>query len=102
MTKEIQSVLAAAQTLPVKELPHLIGQLAECQATAQARLNAAPASISEPHDELVAIDRAADRLGVSRDYLYRHAADLPFARRMGRKLVFSSLGIDKYIQKKGR
>jgi hypothetical protein len=99
MTRELQAVLVAAQTLPVQELPRLIGQLAECQATAQARLNVAPALPSKQHDELVDVAAASDRLGVSKDYLYRHAKELPFARNVGSRLLFSSLGIDAYIQK---
>lgn len=102
MTDDLQRVLAAAQTLPVQELPRLIGQLAECQATAQARLNMGPALPSKQHDELVDVDAAAVRLGVSKDYLYRHAKELPFTRNVGSRLLFSSLGIDAYIQKRVR
>lgn len=52
-------------------------------------------------DRLLTVAEAAARLGVSKDYLYRHAKKLPFARRMGRKLLFSSEGINQYI-KRGR
>jgi hypothetical protein len=49
-------------------------------------------------DELLPIEEASRRMGVSKDYLYRHGAELPFTRRVGRKLLFSSLGIERYIQ----
>jgi len=50
-------------------------------------------------DELLDVDEAAERLAMSKEYLYRHHGKLPFARRMGRKLLFSSLGITEYIKK---
>jgi excisionase family DNA binding protein len=54
-------------------------------------------------DELLSVEAAAEWLGVSADYLYRHNGQLPFSRRMGRKLLFSSAGIDAFIrQKRGR
>jgi excisionase family DNA binding protein len=50
----------------------------------------------------LAVNAAAERLGVSTDYLYRHQDEFPFTRRIGRKLLFSSLGIDAYLKKKER
>jgi excisionase family DNA binding protein len=44
------------------------------------------------------IDEASSRLGISPDYLYRHHKSLPFTRHIGRKLLFSAKGIDKYIR----
>jgi len=52
---------------------------------------------SEP-DSLLDVPTAARRLGVSRDWLYRHAHQLPFTVRQGRLLRFSSHGIDRYIK----
>jgi excisionase family DNA binding protein len=58
--------------------------------------------VQDRHEELLTVESAAERLGVSTDYVYRHAEQFPFTRHMGRKLVFSSLGIDEYIRKKAR
>ena len=91
------SVLLAARELPVEELPELIGQLEAAKATAWARLSWPPSG-THRHDELLTVETAATRLGVSADYLYRHSKDYPFTQRQGRKLLFSALGIDKYIQ----
>jgi hypothetical protein len=92
-----EDILRAARELPPDELPDLIGQLEAAKATAWARLSA-PAASSQPHDELLSIEVAAERLGVSRDYLYRHHSQYPFTRRQGRKLLFSALGIAKHIR----
>jgi hypothetical protein len=91
-------ILEAARELPAEELPSLIGQLEAAKATALARLTA-PAP-SSAHDELLGVAEAARRLGVSEDYLYRHHEEYAFARKQGRKLLFSALGIDRYIRQK--
>lgn len=96
MKPALQAVLVAAQTLPIQELPRLIGQLAECQATAQARLSTPPPT--QTPDELLTVDAAAVRLGMSKEYLYRHAKQFPFTRQIGRSVRFSALGIEAHIR----
>src|SRR5690348_5152958 len=97
MRTELQTVLSAVREMPPEDLPRLLGDLEEIRATAMVRLTA-PQSAPAQHDELLTIEQAAERLGMSTDYLYRHAKKLPFARRNGRSLRFSSLGIDRYIR----
>ena len=89
-----QPVLEAARTLPPAELPRLLGDLAEVQATAQARLSV-PAPAPAPSDELLNVSQAAAKLNCSKDTLYKR--DFPFVRRLGRKRLFSSRGIDDYL-----
>ncbi len=89
----------AARELPAEELPDFIGRLESAKAVAWARLMA-PASEPQEHDELLSVEVAAERLGISKDYLYRHHSQYPFTRRQGRKLLFSALGIEKYIQQR--
>jgi hypothetical protein len=88
----------AARDLPAEELPNFIGQLESIKATAWARLTA-PTPVRPEHDALVSVKTAAERLGISRDYLYRHHAQYSFTRRQGRKLLFSALGIERRIRK---
>jgi excisionase family DNA binding protein len=95
MRNELQTVLMAARELPAGELPCFLGELEEIRCTAMARLTT-PAAVQRP-DELLTVEQAAERLGVSANYLYRNHSRLPFVRRMGRTLRFSSLGIDEYI-----
>jgi excisionase family DNA binding protein len=99
MRNELQTVLLVARELPEGELPRLLGELEEIRCTAMARLTMlAPA---QRPDELLMVEQAAERLGLSVDYLYRNHSRLPFTRRMGRSLRFSSLGIDEYIKRTG-
>ena len=98
MRPELQLILKIARELPTDELPSLLGQIEEVRYTALSRLTAPQhTTFSEP-EQLLDITEAASRLKVSEDYLYRHSKDFPFTRREGRKLLFSSSGIDRYIK----
>ena len=97
---QLVALLAVAKTVPAEDLPRLLGDLEEIRATAMARL-AAPAP-TQPQDELLDAGEAARRLGLSVDYLYHHHKNFPFSQRIGRRLLFSSRGIEQFIsQKKG-
>lgn len=98
MRQELQFLLRAAREVPAHELPGLLGEIEEIRYTALARLNAPAQALSAEPDQLLTISEAASRLNVSRDYLYRHGKELAFTRRMGRKLLFSNSGIEKYIR----
>jgi excisionase family DNA binding protein len=97
MRTELQSVLSAVLEMRPEQLPELLGELEVVRSTAMMKLTA-PIS-AQPHDELLSIEQASERLGMSTDYLYRHSKTLPFTRRMGRKLLFSSLGIEQFINR---
>ena len=97
MRDELQFVLRVARALPTDELPRFLGEIEEVRCTAMARL-AAPAPVqSSGSDELLDTEEASRRLGVSKDYLYRHHREFAFTRRVGRKLLFSMLGIERHI-----
>ena len=99
MRNELQTVLNSLQGMQREKLPELLGELEVIRATAVMRL-AAPTVMPQRHDSLLDVKEASERLGMSTDYLYRNSQALPFTRREGRKLLFSSLGIDAYIAKK--
>jgi excisionase family DNA binding protein len=90
-----QELGIAARTLPADALPDFLSSLEKVRVLAFARLMAPAPNLK--NDELVGIEEAARRLGISKHYLYRHAGQFPFVRHIGRKLLFSSLGIDRYI-----
>jgi predicted DNA-binding transcriptional regulator AlpA len=49
-------------------------------------------------DRLLNASEAAERLGVARRWLYRHAARLPFTRRLSAGVLrFSLAGINKWL-----
>ena len=85
----------AVDALPPQELATLIAILARAQACAVARLATAGVA-RQPHvhhdqtDRLLDVREAATRLGMSADWLYRNKNRLPFTRRLGRAVRFSS------------
>jgi excisionase family DNA binding protein len=98
MRQELQVVLRAVREVATEDLPALLGELEQVRYTAIARLSGPSSPSPREHDCLVSVEEAADRLGISTDYLYRHADDYPFTRRIGSRLLFSRAGIDQFIQ----
>ncbi len=86
---------------PPERLAAIIVALSTRMAAASARLLAmpmvGPGRTTGP-DENLDVAEAARRLGVSKDWLYRHAKGLPFTVRVGRRLVFSTRGMDRWNQ----
>jgi excisionase family DNA binding protein len=98
MRDSLESALTLARNLPQDELPRLLGDLAEISATATARL---VSSVVEARpDQMLDVEEAARRMGVSKDYLYRHQKKFTFARRIGRKLLFSSISLEKFLARR--
>jgi excisionase family DNA binding protein len=77
-----------ARVLVAKLAPLLFGLFASAHASDGG------ASVT---DRSLTVKEAADRLGVSPSYLYKHADDYSFSRREGRRLVFSERGLDRYL-----
>jgi excisionase family DNA binding protein len=92
----------ALDLVPIKEMPELLSQIERLKALIWLRLMRIPASsIREPSppDWLLEVSEAAKCLGVSKDYLYRHAKQWPFAVRVGPgQLRFSERGLERWIK----
>jgi excisionase family DNA binding protein len=82
------------------QIPALLTQLSAVQASMAARLVAASQDAAKELTEqsLLTIEDAAQRLGVSKDWLYRRTRRLPFVVRVGGRIRFSPSGIDRYIR----
>ena len=93
--------------LPVDQIPRLLGELETVRARLWARL-ALPngngqAMHAAPGDRRLNVQQTAAKLGVTKDYLYRHADRLPFTIRIGRGLGFWEAGVERYLhQRTGR
>jgi len=86
------------------EIPALLAHLAGVQVVLLARLvsagngNGAVVKAPAEPDKLLTAEEAAPILGVTPRWLYRHARQLPFARRLSRKaLRFSDAGLRRYM-----
>ena len=73
-------------------------RLGTVKAILAARL-AAPGTANGP-DRLLTAQEVHERTTFSVDWLYRHANALPFARRVGRKVLFSEAGLAKWLAKR--
>jgi excisionase family DNA binding protein len=95
-----------ARDLPPNVAADLLVKLAGVQSLLLARALAPSRNGHEPppEDKLFTVAEAAERLGVSEDWLYRRARKLPFAVRVSpRHVRFSARGIERYIrQREGR
>ncbi len=89
----------AIRVAPPEERPGLVVALAARLAQLGAGL-AAPTSSGNGRpaeaDENLSTKQAARRLGMSADYLYRHADKLPFTVKIGRRVLFSARGLEKW------
>jgi predicted DNA-binding transcriptional regulator AlpA len=101
MIPELEAALRSARGLASDELPRFLGELETVRAVAWSRLTSSAPAIQQSRDELLDIEEAARRLGISASYLYRNHQRFPFSRRVGRSLRFSAQGMDDYIQETG-
>jgi len=84
----------------VKALPPGSSVILPRDALLQAIEGDGSTSVQPPEqaDQLLTVREAAKRLGVSTRYVYGHADDYPFARRLGPKtLRFSERGLEKWL-----
>ena len=76
--------------------------LAETYAKLAEELKKPPAPEGEPVNRLRTIRWAAQRLGCSETYLYRHASELPFMRKHGSRWRVSEAAVDAYVRSMGQ
>ena len=90
---------AKVATVPPGRIPALLSQLSALQGAMAARLISADCDdTTSSEDTLLTVDQAAERLGVSTDWLFRRSRTLPFVVRLGRHLRFSNRGINRYLR----
>jgi len=96
LEKHLRTVRELSSVEPVAELPRLFAALEEIRTSALIRITKPAQPPIE--DRLMDVRDAAELLGVAPAYLYRNRAKFPFIRRMGKRLLFSAAGIQRYIQ----
>jgi excisionase family DNA binding protein len=93
-------------TLPLEAVALIRAELMRLDTLLQIRVSQAGGQSraeGNGEDRLLTVEEAAVKLNLSVDQLYRMAAKLPFTVRLGRKLLFSLVGIERYIrQRAGR
>ena len=91
---------AQIESASVDALPTLVGELEALKAAAWRRLIVPrpDPTITNQADRFLTIPELATKLGQSRDWLYRHADQLPFATRIGRQWRFSERGAERWMK----
>ena len=100
--QDIAESPALASGLPPDVVDALLGECSVFRGTLVNRILALRVNGSSQTDRptegarLLNVREAAAKPGTTEDWLYRHAADLPFTARVGKKRVrFSDAGMDR-------
>lgn len=91
--------LEAIDSMPAAALPAVLARAAAVQTRVAARLVALGPAAPAIEDRLLTIEEASRELGKSTTWLYHQAKHLPFTRRVGRSLRFSSRGLQKFLDR---
>jgi len=93
----LAALLADPGSVPADQIADAIGELERAKATLWARLAAPVPANGIGEDRLLTIDQAAERLGVTRDWL-RRRPELPFVVKLSEGVArYSSRGIEQWI-----
>jgi excisionase family DNA binding protein len=102
--REIEELLASLKEISAEKIPAVLSQLAAAQSMLAARLlqngssNGTHWESKAGAGKLLNVEEAAERTGMSQDWLYRHSSTLPFTVKVGRSLRFSEAGLEKWIR----
>lgn len=114
MTDDARTALAAleaeAATAPASELPDLLGRLETIKSRAWARLSShapqpaptVPATPApKPAERLLTAEQAAERLGRSKWWVYRHSQELPHVVLPGGRAAYSEARLERWLRDLG-
>lgn len=100
-TIHVKFALPEPGAIEQAEIPAALSALAALQSALAVRLmNGTPAPVPVPpeSDRMLTVDEAAALLRRRRTWIYRHAATLPFVKRISRKsLLCSEAGIKRWL-----
>ena len=97
---DLAAAIADPASVPLEQIPAAIGELEKAKAILWARLAVSGGNGTGPGDHMLDIDEAAARTGMSKAWLYRHHGTLPFAKKIGRKVVFSEQGLGRWLARR--
>ena len=102
MTADLNELLAEpvlAAQLPDEEASALVVSLAGLLAALGARLAMREQTPSQGPTRLLSVAETAERMGVSKDWLYKNGEDLPFSRKVGRRRLFDEGGMERWMKR---
>jgi excisionase family DNA binding protein len=84
-------------SLPAAAAGVLLAQITPLQTALLVRILGAVSGPSGT-DHCISVPAAAQRLGVSRGFIYKHKATLPFVRQIGSRIRCSEAGVTAWLQ----
>jgi predicted DNA-binding transcriptional regulator AlpA len=95
--------IVSGDVFTADDVPSILARVAAINsAVAIVLATGAHSNDATTEDRRLGVNEAAVRLGVTAQWLYRHARTLPFVQRLGRKIGFSARGIGRYLQRRGQ
>ena len=90
-----------ADRLAALEPAQVVGELEALRVVAFQEAIRPPAAHPAPSNGLN-VEAVVQRTGMSKDWLYREARKgrLPFARRLGRRVVFDEVGLARWLERR--
>lgn len=98
---DISSLLKDASRIgqiPASQIPALLTQLSSLQTAIASRLIVNDEEAADDADQMLTVEEAAARLGVSADWVYRRSKSLPFIVRFGRNVRCSARELDRFLK----
>ena len=108
VAEALDTITREMRACPPEKVPDVLGALARVQAIALTRLlSQTSAWLSRPEserqgdDRLLTLAEAAERMAVSKSWLYHNGPGLPFALRISTgRLRFSKNGLERWIKRR--
>jgi len=76
----------------------LLAQIAPLQTALLARVLGSVNRQSDAIDRCISVETTAARLGVSRQWIYKHRATLPFVRQIGSRIRCREAGVTAWLE----
>ena len=94
-----QAMEHALQSIPLTELPRLMGDLEYFRATAELRMKAAQPTTLQPVSEAryLTVAEVAERFKVTQKWLYRHKKQMPYSQPSRKVLLFPEAAVTKWF-----
>src|SRR4029453_14151581 len=94
---------ALADQVEQLDVAEVLGKLEALRFTLWTTATApAPPATTAPPSRALDVEEVMRRTGMSKDWLYREAraGHLPFARRIGRRVVFDEAGLARWLERR--
>lgn len=99
-TDPLDVLSVVVQEAPLAQCPRLLGELERFKASLWLKMAIGTGKgVEAQPDRLLTVKEVANRLNVTKGFVYRNARSYPFMVRQGRYVRFSNNGLELYIRR---